>query len=97
MMKPSKKKPRRATRRRCGRPTKLNASVQKKIVDVLGLGYPLQTAADYVGLHPSTLYDWLKRGARAKKGPFAEFNIAVMWVRFSARIERWIASGAEQK
>jgi hypothetical protein len=96
-MRASTKKHRDVNRRRVGRPTKLNPNVQRKIADVLHLGYSMQTAADYVGLHYSTLYAWVQRGARAKSGPFRDFDVAVFWARFLARIEGWIASAKDGK
>lgn len=74
-----------------GRPTKLNFEVQDKIVTAVRAGNYIETAAAYAGVNKSTLYDWLKRGAREKDRlaanprarvrkkelPFVEFSNAV--------------------
>jgi transposase len=68
------------------RPTKLNHELQTKIVDLIRAGNYIETASSCVGVNKSTLYDWLKRGARAsqKEGkipkeelPFVDFSNAV--------------------
>ena len=47
-----------------GRPTKLNEDITEEIVKAIKLGNYLETAAAYVGISKSTLYDWLRRGKR---------------------------------
>ncbi|MDQ0418473.1 hypothetical protein J2Z48_002665 [Croceifilum oryzae] len=51
-----------------GRPagtTKLTPDIQRKICDCLRMGNYMETAAAFVGIHKTTLYDWLKKGASA--------------------------------
>jgi len=50
------------------RPTKLTAKVRSGIVEAVGLGASLCTAAAAVGVGSSTLYRWIKRGQRAERG-----------------------------
>jgi hypothetical protein len=56
-----------ATKHLGGRPTKLTPELQKKICDAVGLGNYLEVAAAYAGIARSTLYDWIRRGRRAKR------------------------------
>jgi len=60
-----------------GRPTKLTPEVQKQICDAIEAGNYIETAAQYAGIEKSTLYSWLKEGARAKSGKKKEFSNAV--------------------
>jgi transposase len=62
-----------------GRPTKLTKAIQDEIVRQLRLGNYIETAAAIAGIHKSTLYDWLKRGARSdeKDDRYARFSDAV--------------------
>lgn len=60
-----------------GRPEKLTPELQQKIVDAIRMGAYIETAAAYAGINKSTLYDWMKRGARAKSGKYKEFSDAI--------------------
>jgi transposase len=64
-------------RRGPGRPTKLNDEVQLDIVRAIELGANLEDAAGYVGVDPTTIHNWLKRGREARTGVFREFHDAV--------------------
>lgn len=59
------------------RPTKLTPELQEKICQAIRAGNYIETAAAYAGVNKSTLYDWLKRGGRAKSGKYKEFSNAV--------------------
>jgi len=59
------------------RPTKLTPELQEKILQAVRAGNYIETAAVYAGINKTTLYDWLKRGARAKSGKFREFSNAL--------------------
>lgn len=48
-----------------GRPTKITEEIIKEIETYLKAGNYIETAANIIGIHKSTLYDWLKRGRRA--------------------------------
>jgi transposase len=53
-----------------GRPigsSKLTPDIQVKIVDALKLGNYIETAAALAGINKTTVYEWLKRGAREKE------------------------------
>lgn len=45
-----------------GRPTLLNADVQKRLLEAVRLGVPVKTAAEHAGIHPNTFYRWMARG-----------------------------------
>lgn len=60
-----------------GRPSKLTPELQERIVQAIRAGNYIETAAAYAGIAKSTLYDWLKRGARAKTGKYRAFSDAV--------------------
>lgn len=60
-----------------GRPEKLTPELQQKIVDAIRMGAYIETASAYAGINKSTLYDWMKRGARAKSGKYKEFSDAI--------------------
>lgn len=74
-----------------GRPTKLTPEVQHRIVQAIQAGNYMETAAAYAGINKTTLYDWLRRGAREKErlernsrarmrkaeAPYVEFSNAV--------------------
>lgn len=60
-----------------GRPTKLTPELQTQVVQAIAAGNYMETAAQYVGVNKVSLYAWLKRGNRQKKGPYREFLNAV--------------------
>jgi len=72
-----------------GRPTKLTPELQKELCKLISLGNYIETAAAFCGINKTTVYDWMKRGARAKekieKGqevpeselPFIDFSNAI--------------------
>lgn len=60
-----------------GRPSKLTPEVQEKICKwIRGGNYPA-VAAMAAGIAHSTFFEWLKRGARQRKGKYKEFSDAV--------------------
>lgn len=56
-----------------GRPTKYSPHLHRRIVLALRQGAYVETAAAAAGINKTTLYDWLKRGARGEE-PFATFS-----------------------
>jgi hypothetical protein len=48
---------------RLGPPTKLNDEIHKIIIDAIAGNAPYDVAAWKARINPSTLYDWIKRGA----------------------------------
>lgn len=79
-----------------GRPTKLTSEVQHRIVQAIQAGNYMETAAAYAGINKSTLYLWLKRGAREKerleKNSRARMRKAeAPYVKFSNAVEKALA------
>lgn len=66
-----------AKRKRVGRPSKLTADTQNELVKLIKAGNYLETAAAYVGLHPDTVREWLRRGRREAKGKHREFSVVI--------------------
>jgi transposase len=60
-----------------GRPTKLTPEIMAKICDALRAGNYRETAAAFAGVRKSTFYEWLRRGARARKGIYRDLHDAV--------------------
>lgn len=50
-----------------GRPTKATDETFKKIVDAVQAGVWIEQAAHLASIHPSTLYDWVAQGERARE------------------------------
>jgi len=63
--------------RKGGRPTKLTPELKKVILDTIATGVPRSHAAKRAGITRVTLWGWLKRGRKAKKGEFFDFFNAV--------------------
>ena len=59
-----------------GRPSKLTGEVQQKIVFAIANGNALETAAQYAGIDPSTLFRWMQKGKKGWK-PYCEFRKAI--------------------
>lgn len=59
-----------------GRPTKLDAAVASQVVDLLKRGNYVETAAAVAGVSKVTVYEWLRRGARERSGPYHDFAVA---------------------
>jgi hypothetical protein len=64
-------------RKKGGRPPKLAPEILARICDALRAGNYRETAAAYAGVRKSTLYDWLRRGAKAPRGIYRELHDAV--------------------
>ena len=64
------------SRRRTGRPTKLNAKLQTSICELIAGGVPSEDAAVSVGIARRTFFEWLERG-RAGDPLYADFQLAV--------------------
>lgn len=79
-----------------GRPVKLNAEVQRKIVDAISGGNYMETASAYAGISKDTFYRWLRRGEREKqrvaKNPRAKIKKEEkMYVELSDEVEKALA------
>lgn len=95
------------------RPTKLNPTVQQKIISAIRAGNYIETAAAYAGISKNTLYVWLRRGEREKQRiaknprckvkkkelPFVEFADAVEKALADAEVRdvAIIAKAAEEQ
>lgn len=66
-----------ALRRKTGRPSKLTPDVQQTIVSAVRVGNYLETASALAGINVDTIRDWLKQGARASRGKYKDFSVAV--------------------
>lgn len=53
---------RRRARREPGRPTLLDAEVEKKLIQATELGTPMGAAAEYCGISKRAFEDWMRRG-----------------------------------
>lgn len=78
------------------RPTKLTKKIQEDICRAVRAGNYIETAAAYAGLNKTTLYDWMKRGAREKervaKNPRAKIRKSeAPYVEFSNAIQKALA------
>ena len=56
-----------------GRPTKLNATVQKIIIEAIEVGAYYETACVLAGIDYTTLRNWMVRGEKAGKGMYFHF------------------------
>lgn len=64
------------TTRKIGRPTKLTAAVQRKIVKAIKAGATHDLAALYAGISRTSFYDWKARGEAGEEG-FTNFSDAI--------------------
>lgn len=60
-----------------GRPTKLDKKLANEIVRWVQSGNYIETAAAACGVHPSTVRNWMRAGARSKQGCYTEFLAAI--------------------
>jgi transposase len=60
-----------------GRPTKLTAQVQERIVGMIEAGSYAEPAARAAGISASTFYSWMERGELEEDGIFREFRDAI--------------------
>ena len=62
---------------KAGRPQKLNAEVQEKIIAAVKAGAFIETAAISAGICRATFQIWLRKGEAQKKGIYRDFFDAV--------------------
>jgi transposase len=60
-----------------GRPIKLTPELQRQIVMAVESGNYIETAAAYAGVDKTTVYDWMRRGARGDRPEFVAFSHAM--------------------
>lgn len=70
-----------------GRHDKLTPEIQQTIVECLQAGNYLETSAAYANVTKKTLYDWMKRGNRQKRGKFRTFLNAIKKAIASAEVQ----------
>ena len=80
-----------------GRPPKFNQETLDTIVRAIRGGNYVETAAAMAGVSKSTLYDWLKQGARAKTGKLKEFSDAVNQAQGEAEARDVLTIGGAAK
>ena len=73
---PKAKKKTKAKRER-GRPEKINREIIEKIKNAIMAGAYIETAAAFAGISKDTFYQWLKKGAAANTGIYADFSDAI--------------------
>ncbi len=56
-----------------GRPTKFNAEIATRILTYIRAGSPVETAVAAADIAKSTMQQWLKKGAKQRSGPLADF------------------------
>ena len=61
------------TKKRGGRPTKLNAQVSKKIVEAILAGATYEAASQYAGITYQTFLNWMEQGRAETAGLYFEF------------------------
>ena len=84
-----------AKKNKGGRPTKLNAEVQKTICDAIAAGVPIQVAAALAGVCNSQFYVWVKKHkgfADAIKIAAAKSETRLVGVIAKAAIANWTAA-----
>lgn len=69
-----------------GRPTKLTSDLTEQVVSAIEEGNYVETAAQAVGIHPATYYNWMTWGAQGKE-PYAAFFEAVTCARARAEMQ----------
>jgi hypothetical protein len=62
---------------RTGRPSRLTREFIGEFAGVLGCCWHLETACDLVGISKQSVYVWLRKGRKAKRGLHREFRDAV--------------------
>jgi transposase len=69
-----------------GRPPKLNAERQERILQALRAGNYVEVAARYGGIGYSTMRTWIERGEKETDGPYRDFMEAVEKARAEAEV-----------
>ena len=60
---------------------KFNEEICKCLVEFYADGIPLKYCADAVGINRSTIYDWMKKGEKAKSGKYKKFYLDMQKAR----------------
>src|SRR5579862_9343198 len=62
---------------KAGRPSKLTPENAQRVLDCIRAGNYLETAAAYAGISKSSLFSYLRRGNRQRRGKYRDFLEAV--------------------
>lgn len=68
------------------RPTLLSKEVQDSICETIRAAGTVEDAAVRVGVHESTVREWMARGKMEESGPYREFHDAVRKARIDRRL-----------
>lgn len=72
-----------------GRPTKLTAKLRDRIADAIRAGNYVETAAALAGVSKKTLYNWMRRGARARyRADGTPYKVDRPYVEFLHAVEK---------
>jgi len=78
-------RPRKRKRPRVGRPTKLSAEVQEKILADVRAGAFAYVAAQRAGIDKATFFRWMARGESGEQ-PFCDFRDSIRAAHYEARV-----------
>ena len=66
---------------------KFNEEICKELIIAHENGLPKNACASIVGINRRTLYDWLKKGEKAKSGKYHDFYLR--WLKAEARFQAY--------
>ena len=66
---------------------KFNEDICRELIIAHENGLPRNACASIVGINRRTLYDWLKKGEKAKKGKYHDFYLR--WLKAEARFQAY--------
>jgi len=66
---------------------KFNEEICKELIIAHENGLPRNACASIVGINRRTLYDWLKKGEKAKTGKYHDFYLR--WLKAEARFQAY--------
>lgn len=66
---------------------KFNEEICKELIIAHENGLPKNACAGIVGINRRTLYDWLKKGEKAKSGKYRDFYLR--WLKAEARFQAY--------
>jgi len=66
---------------------KFNEEICKELIIAHENGLPRNACASIVGINRRTLYDWLKKGEKAKSGKYHDFYLR--WLKAEARFQAY--------
>jgi len=81
-------------RKKIGRPTKLNPTIEKRILEALRDGATYRSACAYAGIDYKTFRSWMLKGEGKRSGKFRRFWEAVQKAEHEAEmkcIKAWVS------